>query len=227
MINPEDVLTDVIVLSEKQCVMPIQGELAYAVKENFVGRVIDGYDAKAINVCLLAKKAANALCQVQKVLNKQQLGLFIFDGFRPHRAVRDFHHWFNQPPVNDYELARKAIHYPSIEKTRLDARGYVAGEVSRHNFGHAVDLSLIDLPSSERLDMGACFDFFDGISHTTATVNDIGEVAFSNRSILYEVMQQCGFLLYEYEYWHFDYHERETDEPMDMIILPEHKGLNV
>jgi hypothetical protein len=44
-------LIDVIARSQRYCEFPIQGKLAYACKENFVGRVIDGdYFANIIDV---------------------------------------------------------------------------------------------------------------------------------------------------------------------------------
>lgn len=61
-------LVDMTALSQKYCSFPIQGKLAYAGYENFVGRVIDGY---AADVCLLARHAAQALCDVQSELNQK------------------------------------------------------------------------------------------------------------------------------------------------------------
>lgn len=84
------VLRDVITLSKKHCLSPIQGRLAYAGYENFIGRVIDGYSEDADDVCLLTKEAASALCDVQRELNQSGLGLYIFDAYRPLRAVKDF-----------------------------------------------------------------------------------------------------------------------------------------
>ena len=42
-----------------------------------------------------------------------------------------------------------------------------------------------------------------------------------------QTMQEFGFVAYPLEYWHFDYQEREMDEPADVVITPSLAGLNV
>lgn len=226
--HPHEILVDVISLSEQQCAAPIQGRLMYATEENFIGRLIAGYHPDAQQLCLLNRQAAYALCEVQKALVQQhQLGLYVFDGFRPLRAVRDFTDWFNAPIAGQQELDRKALHYPHLEKSALSDHGYVAANVSRHCYGFAIDLGLIDLSCGELLDMGCIFDYFDELAHTTATADEIGERAYANRQLLAEVMQSQQFMPYKNEYWHFDFHINEADEPMDLEITPDVKGLNV
>jgi len=217
-------LIDVIALSKNLCDTPIECTLAYATAENFLGRLVAGYSPDAKHFCLMAPNAAAALCRAQNQLNEKNLGLFIFDSFRPLRAVRDFGHWMHQPVNNPLELTRKEIHYPHIEKNQLAQLGYVNDRVSDHCFGDTVDLTLIELPNKTFLDMGACFDFFDDTSHHTATAETIGKTAYQNRQILLDVMQAMGYLPYEKEYWHFTYHEREVSEPLDVEITTELAG---
>ena len=164
---------------------------------------------------------------MQKSFIEKGLSLYFFDGVRPHRAVKDFSHWFGQPSANEYENDRKSLHYPNILKTDLEPLGYASGEVSRHSFGNAVDVSLVDLQTGKLLDMGAIFDFFDKTSHLTATPEEIGEEAFSNRELLQRGMQEFRFIPFDLEYWHFDYHEREIDIPLDFPITPDLAGLGV
>jgi len=65
-------------------------ELRYSTTDNFVGEIIDGYrDPKIV----LTLETANALRKVQNELNKQNLGLKIFDGYRPQKAVNHFIRW--------------------------------------------------------------------------------------------------------------------------------------
>lgn len=226
MSKSEHLLVDVIRLSQKSCKYPIRGELAYATRENFLGRIVNGYHPDAIDVCLMSKNAAAMLCKAQHKLNEQNLGLFIFDSYRPLRAVKDFMHWFDQPPANAYELERKQIHYPHLEKNQLSAHGYVASDVSKHCFGATVDLTLINLTTGKELNMGACFDYFDEISHSTVTPDVIGSEAFNNRQILSQVMQEFGFKTYKEEFWHFD-GEREIHDPLDIEITAELRGFGV
>lgn len=224
--DPTKILTDVIALSHKLCVYPIRGSLAYATKDNFLGRIVDGYSEDATDVCLLSRQAAYALCHVQNDLNKQQLGLYIYDAYRPLRAVKDFAKWFTEPPANKFELEKKKMHYPNLNKTDLGPMGYTPSHVSKHNFGTAVDLTLISLENFLPLNMGACFDFFDEISHHSASNTQIGEEAFNNRAILLRAMQAHGFVPYPKEYWHYDYQIREVTTPMDLQIVSELKNLN-
>lgn len=229
--NPHDsakkILVDVIALSQKECQKPILGKLAYACEENFVGRIIDGYCPKAAEVILLAKQAAASLCKVQNTLNKEGLGLYIFDAYRPLRSVKDFAAWFHMPVASEYERERQKIHYPHLEKTDLVSHGYIADIFSRHNFGRAVDLTLVRLEDKSFLNLGACFDFFDEISHPTATAAQIGEEAYKNRQILSEAMFAHNYHPFPTEYWHFDYHVLEVEEPMDLPIELSLKGWNV
>jgi D-alanyl-D-alanine dipeptidase len=90
--------------------------LAYVGPENFVGRIIDGYSENADDVCLLSTQAASALCDVQNELNQSHLGLYIFDAYRPLRAVKDFARWYHAPVENEYERVRQQVHYPHLFK---------------------------------------------------------------------------------------------------------------
>lgn len=223
----ENLLIDCRVLSEKKCAQPIIGELAYATNNNFTSRVVDGYHPDASDVFLLEAGAAHALCDVQNQLNKKDLGLYFYDGYRPLRAVQDFGAWCQAPVLNQYELDCKKQYYPHINKSDLIPKEYLGYPTSRHNFGFAVDVGLIDLKTNKILDMGACFDFFDEISHLTATAETIGQQALDNRNILSDVMQANDFLVFEYEFWHFDFKHQPITAPIDIEITKNLKGLGV
>lgn len=214
-------LIDVVTLSRTLCDKPIQAELKYATNQNFVGRIINGYDADATNIALLTPKAAHRLCEVQNhLLHQHQLGIIIYDSYRPKRAVLDFHEWSKLPPANDDELARKAIHYPHIEKHQIFELGYLIID-SNHCYGNTVDLFLIDINTNQPLEMGACFDFMDKRSHVETPGSVIGDAAYQNRLLLANVMTKYGFEPYPEEFWHFTHGGiagREVNEPLDIII---------
>lgn len=221
-------LTDVVVLSQQFCKIPIRCHLKYATRENFLGRVVDGYHENAHDVGLLTKEAAHKLCEAQNYFAKQyELGIIIFDSLRPVRAVKDFTLWMKTPPHSDYELQRKKLHYPHLEKHTLAEKGYIMPNVSRHCFGNVVDMSLIRLKNGSEINMGAIFDYFDEVSHPTVGSEVIGKEAFSNRMLFIEGMKQFGFEVHPKEFWHFEYAKREVDEPFDFEINQEMKGLNV
>ncbi|MEJ7700432.1 MAG: M15 family metallopeptidase [Pyrinomonadaceae bacterium] len=63
----------------------IKLDIRYARTDNFVGRVVYG-EARAF----LQKPAAKALLRVHKKLKKQNLGIVIFDGYRPWSVTKLF-----------------------------------------------------------------------------------------------------------------------------------------
>jgi D-alanyl-D-alanine dipeptidase len=214
-------LIDVVKLSQTECTQPIQAHLKYATNKNFVGRVIDGYDPAFANIALMTPKAATALCKVQnELVTEHNVGLLIYDAYRPKRAVRDFFTWSQQAPANAYELERKAKHYPNIEKSQLFTLGYLV-EDSGHCYGNTVDLVLITASTGEKLDMGSRYDYMDPKSHIHANRNLIGDEAWRLRTILSTTMQKFGFHTYPEEYWHFSHGGeagREATEPLDIEI---------
>ncbi len=211
-------LIDVIRLSKKTCTKPIQCELKYATKDNFVGRIIAGYHDEVQNCALLTPKAAEALCQVQNFLNQSQQGLLIYDAYRPRRAVLDFIAWSKLPPGSSHELAQKTKHYPQIEKLELFELGYLSAD-SNHSYGRTVDLVLTDA-NDNALDMGAPFDYMDVKSHHSATASLVGEQAYKNRQILLQAMRKFGFEENEKEFWHYHFGDPRADlaQPLDVPI---------
>jgi D-alanyl-D-alanine dipeptidase len=209
------------------CRFPIHGKLAYASLENFLGQVVDGYHPDAVEVCLLTNSAAYALCQVQNELNQVGLGIFIYDAYRPLRAVKHFSRWFTQPVASEFELVRKAIHYPRLEKSQLVTRGYAPQTQSPHNFANTVDVTLINIATGQPLAMGTVFDYFDELSHHTVGPEVIGNDAYNNRCYLREVMEKHLFTPYSHEYWHFEYSISEIQEPLDIPLIAALQGLNV
>ncbi len=215
------VLIDVVTLSKKLCKTPIRCELKYATDDNFVGRVIDGYDEKVTDVGFLTEKAATYLCDVQNYLYDQyNYSLLIYDAYRPHRAVIDFMRWIKQPPADQHELDQKIKHYPHLEKSQLFEMGYLS-EDSRHCYGNTVDLVLIDAINGKPLDMGACFDFMDERSHIAATAEKIGREAFQHRQVLLQAMQEFDFEPYYKEFWHFSHPlATEAKTPINIPLKP-------
>lgn len=170
----------------------------YAGQDNFMGRPADGYFANR-TVCTV--EAASALKKAQEMAREKGLELFIFDAYRPVRAVKDFCRWAKD--VTD--TARKHIHYPNVDKKDLFPLGYIA-ERSGHSRGSTVDLTLCR-PDGTLLDMGTIFDFMDDASHHGA--EGISPAQTANRELLRGIMLSCGFTDYENEWWHY----RLADEP--------------
>lgn len=171
----------------------IKQDLRYFGKNNFVGRPITGYKKP---VCILTSAATHALLQIQTALNKQNLGLLVYDCYRPQMAVNDFIIWSQ----NIEDQTTKNLFYPHIDKRELFKRNYIARR-SGHTRGSTVDLTIVDLKNNQVLDMGTPFDYLDPLSHPGN--RDITEEQFKNRMLLQSFMIKFGFRPIKTEWWHF------------------------
>lgn len=177
----------------KSRVPSIQEDIRYDTSNNFIGRPIMGYKNP---VCILTKQAAMVLLKVQNVLNKSNLGLRVFDCYRPQMAVDDFFQWSQNP--QDQKM--KAEYYPRIDKSELFRSNYIAHR-SGHSRGSTVDLTIIDLKTNESLDMGTPFDFLDPLSQPSNRM--VSAEQFKNRMLLQTLMRKFGFSSLKNEWWHF------------------------
>lgn len=170
----------------------IKQDMRYFGSNNFVGRPITGYKKP---VCILSSAAAHALLKVQTALNEQNLGLLVYDCYRPQMAVNDFILW-----SQNSDERTKSLFYPNIDKKELFKRGYIARR-SGHTRGSTVDLTIVDLTSNQVLDMGTPFDYLDPLSHPDN--RDITPEQFKNRMLLRSLMSKHGFMPIRTEWWHF------------------------
>lgn len=157
----------------------IRLDIRYAGTNNFMGMKF--YD---IPKAYMQRPAADALVRVQNKLESKGYGLLIHDAYRPWFVTKMF--WDATP-----ESSKDFVADP--------AQG------SRHNRGSAVDLTLYSLASGEPLNMTGRYDEFSSRSST----GYIGgtEAQRWRRQLLREAMEEEGFIAYDYEWWHFDYHE--------------------
>jgi D-alanyl-D-alanine dipeptidase len=176
-----------------QAVPGLVVDMRYFGSENFLGRPVAGYEAP---ICLVTRQTAVALKRVQEQLSQAQLGLKVFDCYRPRRAVADFVAWAKD--LSDQK--RKAQHYPDVDKSTLFEQGYIA-ERSGHSRGSTVDITLIDKTTGAEIDMGSPYDLFDPKSWPSDTT--FSPAAQANRMRLRSVMTGMGFRPLEEEWWHF------------------------
>lgn len=169
-------------------------EVRYFSTFNFVGDRIDGYEQPVI---LMTRKAAEALCQVTRILEKQNYTIKVFDAYRPQRAVDHFLRWTCD--VSDTRM--QAYFYPDQDKRFLIQKGYIA-ERSGHSRGSTVDLTLFDMQAGRDVDMGGCFDYFGSRSHPGFT-EGLKNEQITARMLLRNTMMDAGFRPLETEWWHF------------------------
>lgn len=177
----------------KDAIPKVEVDVRYYSDDNFVGKRVDGYNKPIV---YLTKEAAAALSKVQAELMKESLGLKIFDGYRPQKAVNHFVRWAKVPS----DTLTKSKYYPEVRKADVFKLGYVASR-SGHSRGSTVDLTIIDLETGEELDMGSGWDFFGPISWHAAT--NITSKQKANRLKLKNVMSKYGFKAYSKEWWHY------------------------
>lgn len=164
-------------------------ELRYADTNNFTHQRMY---PRGTRHTFLREPAVKALEKVQKELAPQQMGLKIFDAYRPYSVTVKF-----------WEL---------IGDERFVAR---PTRGSGHNRGLAVDLTIIDLASGAELDMGTGFDnFSDTAAHQFA---DLPAKVLTNRKLLKEVMLRHGFQLLDTEWWHYSW---PNDKDYEVLDLP-------
>ncbi|MFI7071588.1 M15 family metallopeptidase [Micromonospora sediminicola] len=201
----------------------VRTDIRYAGPHNFVGRPIDGYPEP---LCLLTRRAAEALHRVQTAALAGGHSLKVYDCYRPQRAVDEFVAWAKRPD----EQRMKGEFYPDVPKDRLFADGYI-GAPTAHSRASTLDLTLVPVPGPEparyvpgqplvpctapagrrfaddSVDMGTGFDCFDPRAHTDDA--RVTAAARDNRELLRELMSAQGFENYPREWWHYRY----VDEP--------------
>ncbi len=155
----------------------IKLDVRYASTNNFLSEPLYS-QARAF----LQRPAAEAVVSANRALKKLGFGLLIHDAYRPWYVTKMF--WEATPP---------------------DKRIFVANprEGSRHNRGCAVDLSLYDLATGKPIEMVGVYDEMSERSYPGYP----GGTSLQrwHRDLLRSVMEQQGFEVYEFEWWHFDY----------------------
>ena len=213
----------------------IQQDMRYASANNFIGRVVPGYEAPE---CVLVKQAAEALKRVEADMRAKGFTLKVYDCYRPARAVAAFVDWAKEPD----DPKAKTVYYPNLPKSALFP-DYIATR-SGHSRGATLDLTLVPLdagtatsaPSGDAepkpctapqvkhapdgsVAMGTSFDCFDVKANTAA--RDFTKEESDNRAILVEAMQARGFKNYPKEWWHFTLEgEPYPDTIFDFPIAP-------
>ena len=152
----------------------VREELAYATEHNFTGqKIYDFYNAYLRYGTV--KKLAAACAE----LEAQGLGILIWDGYRPVSAQAALWEICPDPAY---------VSHP------------VTGSRS-HCRGSAVDLTLVDLETGEKLVMPTGFDDFSALADRD--YSDCEAEAAENARLLEGIMEKHGFKPYSGEWWHF------------------------
>ncbi len=157
----------------------IKLDIRYATENNFLGTPMYS-QARAF----LQRPAAQALVRANHELEKQGLGLLVHDAYRPWYVTKMF--WDATPP---------------------DKHEFVADPAkgSNHNRGCAVDLTLYDRKTGQKLPMPSLYDEMSERAYPDYKGGT--EQERHNRETLRVAMEKQGFTVYKSEWWHFDYRD--------------------
>lgn len=167
-------------------------DLKYSTENNFLHADLYG----DLDRCFLQEKVAYMLSNAQEILTAIKPGyrLIVFDCLRP-RSVQSRMWSRVKGTVKEFYVANPQ-------------------KGSMHNYGAAVDVSMVD-EKGNLVDMGTAFDEFEELSQPKRERRflESGELSSeqaANRLLLRMVMVQAGFLWIDSEWWHFNADTKEN-----------------
>ncbi len=181
----------------------IQVNLRYSDTTNFLGR--DFYDG--LHTAYLNCETALRVCEAQFYLKQinPKLSLVILDASRPQHIQQMM--WDSLQGLAD----KKSFYLAPPDETSL------------HNYGAAVDVSIMDLETGELLDMGTHFDHFGVLSEPIyeqkfLKMGLLTQQAYENRLLLRKVMQRARLNPITSEWWHFSICNKEEAAKRFVLI---------
>ena len=172
----------------------IKVDLKYADTSNFLKLNIYKGLQKAYFPCEVAVRVCNAQFYLKQL--NPYYSLIIFDASRPMHIQQMMWDSLDMPP--DIKYAYLSPPYA----------------ISLHNYGCALDVSIIDTKTNQLLDMGSNFDHFGKLSQPVYECHflksgELSQDAFENRKLLRNVMQKAKFYPITSEWWHFNFCNKE------------------
>jgi zinc D-Ala-D-Ala dipeptidase len=182
-------------LVDIQTVIPgIQVDLKYSTEDNFFKQDVYGDLVR----CYLQPVAAEMLAKAQADLQSEypNLSLLVYDGVRP---------------ISVQQILWDGLDKPDSEKPVYVSDPKIGG---LHNYGVAVDITIMDMKTGKPLDMGTPFDFFGYPAYPDRELQMLAEkkitkAQVANREILRKVMKGAGFTGIASEWWHFNAFSRK------------------
>ncbi|HUP87947.1 MAG TPA: M15 family metallopeptidase [Longimicrobiales bacterium] len=155
----------------------IKYDIRYATTNNFASNVF--YSSAH---AFMQRPAAEAVVRANEKLKQYGYALLIHDAYRPWYVTKMF-----------WEATPDSLH------------DFVADPASgsRHNRGAAVDLTLYDLKTGQPIEMTGGYDEFSERSFPNYPGGTTRQRW--HRELLRRVMEEEGFRVYDFEWWHFDY----------------------
>lgn len=161
--------------------------LVYATPYNFMGcRLYNGLN-KAFMLPELAQKLSDARKLLKSI--RPDLNFIVYDAARPISIQHDMWNMVKDTDMRDF------VADPTVGQ-------------GMHNYGAAVDLTLMDC-TGHPLPMGSEYDYFGDEARTNIEQQLLEEGRITkreleNRLLLRRVMTEVGLLVFESEWWHFN-----------------------
>jgi D-alanyl-D-alanine dipeptidase len=181
----------------------IHVKLSYAGTANFLKT--NFYDGlrRAYLPCEVAIKLCNAQHYLKRI--NPGLSLLILDATRPLHIQQMMWDSLDMPPNRKFNYLSPPY------------------QTSLHNYGCAVDLTILDLAQNNPLDMGTGFDEFIPLSQPIQEwkflkSGELSREAFDNRRLVRDVMKKAGFASIPSEWWHFGYGSKEMNAAKFKLI---------
>ncbi len=183
----EKAAQDAGLIPVKAVVKDVKVDLKYSTTDNFVGEDLYG----DLNTCYVLPEVAEKLKLAQLFLKSRypSYRFVVYDGLRPLRVQRKM--W-------------RSLDIPKEKKEKFLAE---PGDRSMHNYGAAVDLSILD-QYGDPLDMGTPFDHrgkkaYPKKEKELLEGGELNRDQVENRRLLRDVMTKAGFNSIPTEWWHF------------------------
>jgi D-alanyl-D-alanine dipeptidase len=175
----------------------IKLDIRYATTNNFTGEIL----YEDCNGAFCVPELAYALSDAQLELKQlhPDYSLVIFDAARPINIQKKM-----------YDIVK------GTNKECYVANPYGEYAGGFHNYGMAVDLSIVN-SKGELLTMGTDYDSFEDTAHVgneeqLLEKGLLTQEEYSNRLFLYQLMKNHNLFPYPYEWWHYQYHQKEEDK---------------
>jgi len=161
-------------------------DLRYSTQNNFMKENL----YQGFKQAFLHRDAYEKFSRAGKLLQEQKAGyrFLLFDALRPRSVQRKMFQFVASTPMKDY------VADPELG--------------SMHNFGMAIDLSLLN-ERGQPLDMGTDFDDFSQkaqpqLEEQLLQAGELSAEQIANRRFLRQIMEQAGFLQLPHEWWHYN-----------------------
>lgn len=146
----------------------------------------------------LMYKTSEKLFEAEKEFLKNNLTIKIYDTYRPYEITKYLYKIL-------LELTDKYFDYLNGEVNghKYDQTDFLAAKTSTHNYGIALDMTLVNLKTNEELEMQT--KMHDLSIYSVTDYNN------ENANMFAKVMSNHGFYPLESEWWHFQDNDSKVD----------------